>query len=86
MIDLKNISNINIETPEGKLLMASIAILTSIEEKHIKSGEWGPSLNPDDALQQISTLANKIYYQKEWEQEQIIKKRDQNINRILNNE
>ena len=86
MIEHSQLSDINMNSKEGQLLMAAVAILTSIEYKHITSGKWGSSLHPDKAVKQISDLANKIYYEQEWEEEQKRINRDNNINKILNNE
>lgn len=86
MIEHSKLTDINLNSTEGKLLMAAIAILTSIEPKHIISGKWGSSLNPDKAVEKITELANKIYYEEEWRKEQFIKERDIKINKILRNE
>jgi predicted metalloendopeptidase len=85
MIQHSQISDINTNTPEGQLLMAAVAILTSIEHKHITSGKWGSNLHPDKALKQLTDLTNKIYYEKEWEEEQKRIIRDEKINNILRN-
>jgi len=85
MIDYNKLTDININTTEGKLLMAAVAILTSIEHKHLISNKWGGMITPDTAVQQISELANKIYYEEEYKQEQIIKQREETINKILRN-
>ena len=85
MIEHEKLTDINLESPEGKLLMAAVAILTSIDHKHIDSHKWGGMLSPDKAVKQITELANKIYYEEEWEKEQQRIKRDNNINNILNN-
>lgn len=83
MIQHSKLTDIDLNSTEGKLLMAAIAILTSIEEKHIISGKWGSSLNPDKAVEKITELANKIYYEEEWLAEQIKLNRDNKINKIL---
>lgn len=86
MIEHSKLKDINNNTPEGQLLMAAVAILTSIDHKHIKSGKWGGTLHPDTAVKQIADLTNKIYHKEEWEEEQKRITRDNNINKILNNE
>lgn len=85
MIDYNKLTDININTTEGKLLMAAVAILTSLDHKHISSGKWGGMITPDTAVQQITELTNKIYYEEEYKQEQIIKQREETINKILRN-
>ena len=86
MITHKKLSDINLNSDEGKLLMAAVAVLTSIEEKHIEYGRWGSYLNPDEAVEQLTELTNKIYYEEEYKNEQFIKERDDKINKILRNE
>ena len=65
--------------------MAAIAILTSINHKHLDNNQWGGNITPDTAVKQITELANKIYYEQEWKAEQLRINRDNNINQILNN-
>ena len=84
MIEWTKITEFDKNTPEGKLLLAAISILTSIEEEDIKSGKWGGMTHPDTAMEKIVELANKIYYPEEWRQEQERIKRDNKINNILN--
>ncbi len=84
MIDYKKITDFNSDTPEGKLLLASIAILTSVDHEDIKSCKWGGMTHPDKAMEQIVELANKIFYEKEWKLEQERIKRDNKINSIIN--
>jgi len=85
MINHKQLADIDLNTEEGQLLMAAVAILTSIDHKHIKSNKWGSNLHPDKAVKQIADLANKIYYEQEWLAEEIKKDRNNKINNILNN-
>jgi hypothetical protein len=40
-------------------------------------------IHPDDALERIVDLANKIFHKEEWELEQIIENRENSINKIL---
>ncbi len=84
MITHSKLSDINLNTPEGHPLMSAVAILTSIDHKHISSNKWGGMLSPDKAVKQIADLANKIYYEDEWEKEQQMIKRDNKINQIIN--
>jgi hypothetical protein len=66
MIDYKKIEDFNGDSPEGKLLLASIAVLTSIDIDDIKSNKWGGMTHPDTAMKQIVELANKIFYEEGW--------------------
>lgn len=84
MITHSKLSDINLNTPEGQLLMSAVAILTSIDHKHITTNQWGGNLHPDKCVKQISDLANKIYYEEEWEKEMQRIKRDNKINQIIN--
>ena len=84
MINYKTIRDFNDNSPEGKLLLAAISILTSIKVEDIKEDKWGGMVHPDDALLKIQDIANRIYYEEEWKREQIKIKRDTKINKILN--
>ena len=84
MINLKSIRDFNDNSPEGKLLLAAISILTTISEEDPKDNKWGGMVHPDDALLKIQDIANRIYYEEEWKGEQIKIKRDTKINSILN--
>jgi len=86
MIEHFKLTDINIQSNEGKLLMAAVAILTSIDHKHIISGRWGGTITPDTAVKQITELSNKIYYEEEYKAEQQRIERDNKINKILRNE
>ena len=84
MINYKTIRDFNDNSPEGKLLLAAISILTSIKGEDIKDNKWGGMVHPDNALLKIQDIANRIYYEEEWKREQIKIKRDTKINKILN--
>ncbi len=86
MIEWTRINEFDTNTPEGKVLLSAIAVLTMIDHDDIKKGKWGGKIQPDTAIKQIVELANKIFYEEEWKQEQEIIKRDNKINKILNNE
>ena len=86
MIEHTRLSDIDHKSKEGQLLMAAVAILTSIDHKHITSQKWGGMVNPDTAVKQIADLANKIYYEEEWKAEQQRIERDNKLNNILDNE
>jgi hypothetical protein len=84
VINYKNIRDFNDNSPEGKLLLMALAILTSINVEDIKDNKWGGMVHPDDALMKVQDLTNQIYYEEEWKMEQIKIKRDTKINKILN--
>jgi hypothetical protein len=86
MINYEKLHDINTNTTEGQLLLAAIAILTSIDHKHITSGKWGGTITPDTAVKKITELANKIYHEEEYNKEQQRIERDNKINKILRNE
>lgn len=86
MIQLKTIRELDDKTDEGKLLIAALAILTSIDTEDIKSGKWGGMTHPDEALDQIQDLANKIYFEEEWKSHQKSIDRDKKIIEVLNEE
>jgi hypothetical protein len=50
-------------TYEGKLLMAAIAVLTSIDKKDICEGKYGGSNHPDVVMKNLWELANYIFHQ-----------------------
>lgn len=83
MIQYSKLKDINTNLEEGKILMAALAILTSIDDKHINIGRWGSSLHPDKCVEQLVELANEIYYEEELKRENLIKCRDEKINKIL---
>ena len=83
MINLNGISNINTDSDEGKLLLAAIAILTSITEGDIKEKKWGGMTHPDRALNQVEDLAMKIFHEEEYERWKLSKERDGKISHLL---
>ena len=84
MIQLDTIRQIDDGSDEGKLLIAAIAILTSIQEEDLESNEWGGLVSPDEGIRKIQDLANRIYFKKEWEAQKKSKERDNKIEGILN--
>ena len=84
MIQLKTIREIDDKTNEGKLLIAALAILTSLQQKDIKNNIWGGSVHPDQGLSQLKDLANKIYFEKEWKAEEKSKERNRKIEQVIN--
>ena len=61
MINVKSLRDIDGISDEGQLLIAALAILTSITEDAIKSRKFGGYTNPDEVLGRISDLANKLF-------------------------
>ena len=60
MIEVKTIKDFSDESKEGKLLLAALSILTSLD---IDENKWGGMTHPDDALRRVADIANKIYYE-----------------------
>lgn len=83
MIRMKTIQDFNGNTDEGKLLLAALAVLTSIDKQDIDEQKWGGWVHPDDAFERVVELANKIYYEEEWKAEEVIKKRDEKISKLI---
>ena len=52
MITIKKISELP-DTEVTKLLVAAVAILTSISEADIEEEMWGGTVQPDEALEKI---------------------------------
>ena len=84
MIQLNTVREIDDQSTEGQLLIAAIAILTSLQQEDIKNNTWGGLVSPDQGLSQIQDLANKIYFEKEWKAEEKSKERNRKIEQILN--
>ena len=82
MINIYKICDIP-STDEGKVLIAAIAILTSLDKQDLKNNLWGDMVHPDDALERVVELANKIFYKEEWKSNQIIKEREYKLNKLL---
>lgn len=83
MITIKTISDFSHDSDEGKMLLAALAVLTSIDKKDITENKWGGWVHPDDALRRVADLANKIYYEEEWKAEESRIKRDEKISKII---
>ena len=84
MIDLNKINSINTNSDEGKLLLAALAILTSITEEDITNKKWGGFVSPTTALEGVEDLAMKIFYKEDYERWQLTKFIDDKIDSILN--
>lgn len=83
--DYKHFQKFDCEsTIEGKLLMAALSVLTSIDEKDIKKGKYGGMNHPDVVMENIWNLANFIFHQKEYEEWKVIENRDNKISQIIN--
>lgn len=78
------LSDIKTDSKEGKMLVAAIAILTTIEHKNIDSGRFGSSITPEDAIRELSKLANMLYYAEEYSLWLKATKRENLISDILN--
>jgi hypothetical protein len=68
---------------EGKLLIAALAALTSIDTKDIKEGRYGGMNHPDTVVDNIWSLANRIYHEDEYKKWEISQNREQKINSIF---
>ena len=84
MIRSETISSIIDLTDDGKLLVAAIAILTSLDKQDIDEHKWGGMVHPDDAFKQIVDLANQIYYADEYESERKMNERDSKLDKLIN--
>jgi hypothetical protein len=87
MIQYNNVSDFQCDSDEGKILLAAIAILTSIDKEDIDEKKWGGFVSPDKAVKQVVELANKIFYEEEWKLEeerlQKVELRDEKIKNLL---
>jgi hypothetical protein len=84
VINLNKINSIDTGTDEGKLLLAALAILTSITEEDVSNKKWGGMVSPDVALERIEDLAMKIFYQSDYDKYLLTKLRDDRIDSLLN--
>lgn len=82
MVEINKIYEVNMDTEEGKLLFAALSILTSIDKSDIHHDGYGESSSIGDVMIKVNELANKVFYEKEWESYQIIKKREDKLNDI----
>ncbi len=87
MIEIQKLPEIDTTSAEGKLLLAAVAILTSIDKTDLESKRWGGNTSPDAAVKKIADLANKIFYKEEYTSEKKRKKkqrkRSTNITKLL---
>jgi hypothetical protein len=70
-------------TTEGMLLMAAIAVLTSMNKDDIREGGYGGMNHPDIVMENIWSLANRIFYEKEYSNWLKSDLRDKKINQIF---
>lgn len=82
MVTIDKLDQVNLDTEEGKLLLAALSILTSMNKSDIHSEGYGGSSYIGDVMIKVNELANKVFYEKEWESYQIIKKREDKLNDI----
>lgn len=77
MINIGHISEVDINTKEGKLFIAAIAVLTSLKEQDLQSKKWGRSIDANQGLMALCDLANKMFPEKQYRTEKIseLKKR-----------
>ena len=81
--EYKKFTSFSQDSTEGKLLMAALAVLTSIDKKDIREGQYGGMNHPDIIMENLWELSNYIFYQKEYEEWEAIENRDKKINDIL---
>lgn len=54
------------DTDEGKMLLAAIAILTSLSCKDIEEQKYGGMSHPHDVFDRIKDLSNEIFFEEEY--------------------
>jgi len=84
MILVKDLTDLDLSTDEGKMLMAAIAILTTIDENHLKESRFGTKSTPYGVIKELSHLSNKMYYEEEYKSYLKSEKRDEKIKNIMN--
>lgn len=78
MLNLK-FNQFDIQSQEGKLLLASIAVLTG----NIDMSKYGSNKTPDEVFLQVQDLANRIFFEEECNQAELQKRRNKIIENIL---
>jgi hypothetical protein len=82
--EYKKFTNFDCEsTVEGKLLMAALSVLTSIDKKEIRKGQYGGMNHPDTVMENLWDLANYIFHQKEHEEWKLVENRDKKIDILI---
>ena len=84
MIKVEEFRQIDTNIDEGKLLLAAISILTSIDSEQIKRKRWGGMISPDQAHDQIVELANRIFFEEEYKTEVKRKRKEKRRTRLIN--
>jgi len=84
MIKVEEFRQIDTNIDEGKLLLAAISILTSIDSDQIKRKRWGGMISPDQAHDQIVELANRIFFEEEFKTEVKRKRKEKRRTRLIN--
>ncbi len=83
MITMSQFNEFSQDSDEGKLLLAALAVLTSISTTDIGEGKWGGCVHPDDAFKKIVDLANKVFHKEELQIELDKTERDNKISQII---
>jgi len=83
MITKDRFSLIDTNIDEGKILLAAISILTSIDEEDIKRKRFGGMVSPDQAYQTVVDLANRIFHEFEYKNEKKRKRKESKRNRLI---
>lgn len=73
------------DNDDGMLLLAAIAILTTINKQNIINNDYGSKACPNEVFDKIQNLANKLFYEEEYKNEQVRLKRENKINKLLGN-
>ena len=79
MLDTK-FNQFDTDTQEGMLLLASIAVLTG----NIDMSKYGSNKSPDEVFKHIQDLANRIFFEEEYKQIELQKKRNKKLEQIIN--
>jgi hypothetical protein len=79
MLDIK-FNQFDTDTQEGMLLLASIAVLTG----NIDMSKYGSNKSPDEVFKHIQDLANRIFFEEEYKQIELQKKRNKKLEQIIN--
>ena len=78
MLDLE-FNRFDLASEEGMLLLASISILTT----NIDMSKYGSNKTPDEVFKHIQDLANRIFFEEEYKQAELQKKRNRIIDGII---
>jgi len=65
MQDIKDVKDIDIESKEGKLLVAALVVLTTMRTDDLVTNKWGRSLNANISLNKLSEITNKMFIKKQ---------------------